>query len=98
MAGKWDLTEKDFETALLFHEKEKIEPVTTESLFRGALYSMLSSKDVYFNLIKAYNELLTAGLDTPDAINASGSRLTDIIKKAVYAKKKESYIRDFAEW
>jgi len=98
MAGKWDLSEKDFETALLFHEKEKIEPVTLENLFRGALYSMLSSKEIYSNLIKAYNGLLNSGLDTPDAINASGSRLTDIIKKAGYAKKKESYIRDFAEW
>ncbi len=98
MAGKWDLSEKDFETALLFHDKEKIEPVTTESLFRGALYCILTSKETYSNLIRIYNGLLTSGMDTPDAINTSGNRLTEIIRKAGYVQKKERFIREFAEW
>lgn len=95
---EWKPTEQDYEQAQILYDLEKIEPLTSENMFRGALYCILTSKETYPNLIKVYNTLLTQGMDNPSSILSKPHKITDIARKAGYPAKKEKFLKGIAEW
>lgn len=94
----WMPDEEDCRQAILLQERERIDPITNDNLFRGALYCILTTREIYANLIRVFNELIVRGLDTPERIMQSNSELSEIIKRAGYSQKKEKFVKGIAEW
>ncbi len=94
----WELTKKDYKASKVLYERELVDPLNLENMFRSGLYCILTARDTYTMLMRVYNGLLNRGLDTPEAIQKSKAELTAIVRNAGNHRRKETFIRGFADW
>lgn len=98
VGGKCDFTEQDFRNAQILYEKEKIEPLTEENLFRASLYCILSSTENFTKLIRVYRTLLDKKLDTPKSIASNKQSLDEILSETRFFNKKQKFVYEFSLW
>src|SRR5690349_11339741 len=93
MKYNWDVTEHDLEKARKFEERERISPLTSDNMFKGGVYCILSARELYLNQIRRLRRLEKNGLVTPKGVNQSPDKVRNILGNS---KSKE--IIKFADW
>ena len=88
------ITEDDIKSSIKLKEKECIK-LTSDEMFRGIIYTMLSIKEKYIRQIIMYNQLLRQGLDTPLAILEKPEVASKIASGGL---NKDKHIINLAEW
>jgi thermostable 8-oxoguanine DNA glycosylase len=84
----------DIESSERLKEKERINPLTSDEMFRGAIYTMLSTREKYTRQMVMYESLLQQGLDVPCAILEK----PEAASKLVSGLRKDEYLLKLAEW
>ena len=94
-----NLSPEDFENAWKLYEAEKINPLTRENMFKGGIYSILSSRENYQKQMIVFNRLMNNGLDNPESILRDDKRLRNIVRKSgFYNQKIEAIYRLSHAW
>ncbi len=86
--NKLNLSSKDFENAWKLYEAEKINPLTRENMFKGIVYSILSSRENYQKQMMVFNRLMDHGLDNPESILGNEKKLRGIVRKSGFHNQK----------
>ncbi|MGV8141184.1 MAG: hypothetical protein ACP5NW_01945 [Candidatus Woesearchaeota archaeon] len=88
------ITEDDIRSSEKLKSKEYITPLNSDNLFRGAVYTMLATKERYTRQVAMYNKLLLRGLDNPDAILQKHLDVATIVK----GLGKTDYLMNLSRW
>jgi len=88
------IMQDDIISAEMLIENERINLFNSDSLFRGAVYTMLSAQEKYTNQIVMYAKLLKQGLDNPDAILHNRKAVAEIIRR----EKKYLSLINLSKW
>lgn len=89
----WDVTEHDLEKARRFEEKERINPLTSDNMFKGGVYCILSARELYLNQIRRMKRLTFHGVITPEGIKKSPEKV-----KGILGNGKSKELLEFADW
>lgn len=92
------LSQEDLKTGEFILQRERISPITHTSLFKGAIYCLLSATENYKKQLKVYNSLINRGYDTPPNILHNFDEVKKLIKKTRFPNQKESRILKFSVW
>lgn len=99
---KWLLTKKDIQTAEASFKKEKINPLSKEKMFLGALTSILSIAEKTEKTQKIINEMQKKNLDTPEKIINQPEILKEFFNnkgnRHRYYKKIFRMVSEFSCW
>ena len=93
-----EFTEADFKRALRLWKHERIRKFTSENLFRGGLYCILTAAENYGKQMKAYERIIEHDMDTPEGLLANPKKLKAICKGTRYNIQRTKYLSKFAEW
>jgi len=89
---------KDFERAKALQDRERIDPINSDTLFRSAMYALLSARETYVKQKKIYDYLLSEGLKTPRDILERPDELSVIERMVMFGRKKRKYLYGLAEY
>ena len=99
----WTLTIRDFARAEIGLKYESIER-NKKSMFRGTLYAVLSTTELFSKQLKVYRHLLENGFDNPYMINkvqtpgCISCLYHEILTKTRFPNQKIKRIRDLSRW
>jgi thermostable 8-oxoguanine DNA glycosylase len=92
------LSLEDFKNARQLYEEERIQPLSSENMFKAGLYCILSAADSYRKLKILHAELLQKGLDTSESILSRKQSLRSVLRKSRFQNTKVSRVLGFAAW
>jgi len=93
-----DIGDDELKEAQVLCEKERIDPLTKENMFRAGVYCILTAGENYQNLKKVERRLLNAKFDTAESVDGGGKELSDILRNTRFHNNKERMVRGFAKW
>jgi hypothetical protein len=93
------LTELDFIRGNLLKKEESIDPLNPDTLFKAAVYTLLSASEDYERQVATYHALLKSHLDTPDSILTFPGLVSRIIHShASFRNQKVKRLNGLASW
>jgi len=94
MALNLIITADDIERSKKLQNQERIDTSTSDNMFLGLVYVMLSAKEKYTRQMIMYERLIKGGMTTPESIIANRNNLSTIVK----GLDKDKYLHRLAEW
>jgi endonuclease III len=88
------ITADDIECSRKLQNQERIDMSTSDNMFLGLVYVMLSAKEKYTTQMIMYERLIKSGMTTPESILANKDNLSTIVK----GLRKDEYLYKLAEW
>ncbi len=91
------LSEYDLEIGRVLFEKEKVFPVTRETMFCAGVKCIISAVEKYRKYEKVY-EILKAEFNTPARMIGRRNELKEIVRRLRFPNRKFKFLVDFAGW
>jgi len=88
------ITPDDVERAKKLQVQERIDTSTSDNMFLGLVYVMLSAKEKYIKQMVMYERLIKSSMTTPESIVANKDNISTVVK----GLSKDKYLHELAVW
>lgn len=81
-----ELTPGRFATGWIIYYNELLSRITTGTLFRATVYSILATIENYKKQMMIYNELISGGYDMPHKVTSDREGVEEILRRSMHTK------------